>query len=94
MSAAGAQEVSVGFESSLRVPTLMHVISNAETNMMETCEKYNAATASLGDIAKLLDSKYARKRLQSSCFAGRIGEDFHKHSDLLAPPSVSNKKMG
>ena len=54
VSTAGAQEVSVAFESSLRVPTLMHVISNAENDMMETCEKYNAATASLGDIASKL----------------------------------------
>ena len=74
-------ECEVGLESALRVPTLMHVISNASNDFVDVCPGFSSAIDGLTAVAKLLDSKYTAKRLKAACFSGALGESLHADLD-------------
>ena len=71
------QESTLGFETSLKIPTLMHVITNATNDCLDASPHLSNAVESLGHIARLLDSKYTLKRLLEACFKGSLGESLH-----------------
>ena len=71
------QEVTLGFETSLKIPTLMHVITNATNDCLDASPQLSASVDSLGHIAKLLDCKYTLKRLLEACYSGSLGERLH-----------------
>ena len=71
------QEVTLGFETSLKIPTLMHVITNATNDCLDASPQLSASVDSLGHIAKLLDCKYTLKRLLEACYSGSLGESLH-----------------
>ena len=56
------QEVTLGFETSLKIPTLMHVITNATNDCLDASPQLIASVDSLRHIAKLLDCKHTLKR--------------------------------
>ena len=72
------QSSTVGFENAIRVPTLMHVITNASNDMLDRCTTLNAAVDKLTDVTKMLSSKHSLDRLKSRCFSSSTGKVFHK----------------
>ena len=72
------QSSTVGFENAIRVPTLMHVITNASNDMLDRCATLNTAVDKLTDVTKMLSSKHSLDRLKSRCFSSSTGKVFHK----------------
>ena len=74
----GATKAStLSFENCIRVPTLMHVITNASNDMLDRCGTLNGAVDGLSAVAKMLSGKHTLDRLKSSCFSTPTGKAFH-----------------
>ena len=62
---AAPEPVEVGLHGALRVPTLMHVVSNASNDMLVGAEVLQESVEQLSAVAKLMDSKHSRARLKA-----------------------------
>ena len=77
----GTGEYDVGMTRALRVPTLMHVITNASNDLLDACPLLDEAVVGLSSVAKLLDEKHSRDRLKANRFDTPTGRQFHKQLD-------------
>ena len=62
---AAPEPVEIGLHGALRVPTLMHVVSNASNDMLVGAEVLQESVEQLSAVAKLMDSKHSRARLKA-----------------------------
>ena len=62
---AAPEAVEIGLHGALRVPTLMHVVSNASNDMLVGAEVLQESVEQLSAVAKLMDSKHSRARLKA-----------------------------
>ena len=62
---AAPEPVEVGLHGALRVPTLMHVVSNASNDMLVGAEVLQESVEQLSAVVKLMDSKHSRARLKA-----------------------------
>ena len=90
----GASKIpTLSFENCIRVPTLMHVITNASNDMLGRSGTLNSAVDGLSAISKMLSGKHTLDRLKTSCFSTLTGKAFH--DDLATVKSqVYRKRLG
>ena len=62
---AAPEPVDVSMHGALRVPTLMHVVSNASNDMLVGATVLEDGVEQLSGVAKMMDTKHSRDRLKA-----------------------------